>query len=90
MDPPRRRARQLWAPRPGTDRGILVGFVPDPSARRIGADALRHPVPAAPGPLPDGCKGIIDLRPARGESAAEREHLPASPIGAALPAKASK
>ena len=51
------------------------GVVP---ARRTGTGAVRCPVPVAPGILPDGRKGTIDLQPARGESAAERERPPDS------------
>ena len=51
------------------------GVVP---ARRTGAGAVRRPVPVAPGILPDGRKGIIDLQPTRGEGAAERECPPIS------------
>ena len=54
-------------------------------ARKIGAGAVRRPVPVALGILPDGRKGIIDLQPARGESAAEWERPPARLPPPALP-----
>ena len=48
------------------------------SAHKTGAGALRRPILVALGILPDGRKGILDLQPARGESAAEWERPPAS------------
>ena len=48
------------------------------SAHKTGAGALRRPILVALGILPDGRKGILDLQPASGESAAEWERPPAS------------
>ena len=59
-------------------------------AQRTGAGAPKRAVLVTPGTLPGGRKGIIDLQPARGESVAEWERLPASPAGAASSARASK
>ena len=58
--------------------------------RTTDASVIRRPVPVAPGLLPDGCKGIIDLQPARGGSAAEWERPPAPSVGVASLAGASK